>query len=342
MCSSRRAVCLVAVTVLGVAIAGCSNPGQGAPPSAVEPMQARSALPVPAFLRIDYDHLAPLAPVRYNRDALPKALAYVSQFGATAVNAYNENNKSNAAPVCSITGIAAVVGIGADTEKNVWVPQGISKTITKYAPNCGSPSTVLTSTNGQPAGIAFDRRSNAYVVDSFGPNQKPGNVAFFPAGSTMATRVLRDPSIGGQAVGLAVHAGNVYLSYVNTSNAGAVIEFPRGKMPGKIFTGITTSYPGAIVFDTNDNLVVVDLSAAIASVYAPPYSGPPTKTFPLHGGPVLCNFSKRETKLYCADYKLGQVDVYAYPSGSYLYSWNNGLSPSLAPEDVLLVPQAPG
>jgi hypothetical protein len=342
MCSFRCVVCLVAVAALGVAIAGCSNPGQGAPPGALEPVQARSALPVPAFLRVVYDHLAPLAPVHYNRNALPKGLAYVSQFGATAVNAYNENNKSNAAPVCSISGVIAVVGIGADKARNVWVPNGISKTITKYAPNCGSPSTVLTSTHGQPAGIVFDSRSNAYVVDSFGPSQTPGNVAFFPAGSTMATRVLRDASIGGQAVGLAVHDGNVYLSYINTGNVGAVIEFPRGKMPGKIFTGITTSYPGGIVFDTNDNLVVVDIFAASASVYAPPYDGPATKTFPLHGGPVLCNFSKSETKLYYADYKLSQVDVYAYPSGNYLYSWNNGLSASLAPEDVLLVPQAPG
>jgi hypothetical protein len=342
MCSFRCVVCLVAVAVLGAAIAGCSNPGQGAAPGALEPVQARSALPVPAFLRVDYNHLAPLAPVHYNPNALPKGLAYVSQFGAHAVNAYNKNNKSNAAPVCSINGVFAVIGIGTDKAKNVWVPQGISKTITKYAPNCGSPTTVLTSTNGQPSGIAFDSRSNAYVVDSFGPSQTPGNVAFFPAGSTMATRVLRDKSIGGQADGLAVHDGNVYLSYVNTGNAGAVIEFPRGKMPGKIFTGITTSYPGGILFDSSDNLVVVDIYAASASVYAPPYNGPPTKTFPLHGGPVLCNFSKSETKLYCADYKLGQADVYAYPSGNYLYSWNNGLSASLAPEDVLLVPQAPG
>jgi hypothetical protein len=141
---------------------------------------------------------------------------------------------------------------------------------------------------------------------------------------TSPSSLLTNSSIA-FAIGDAVDShGNVFVSYNNqASRAGRVVEFRHGQMPGKRLHDVKIRVPGAPLFDRSDNLIVVNQLGS-AYVWAPPYTGTPRK-FHLKGYTVQCSFDRGETTLACGDYQNFTIDVYAYPSGTYLYSFNNGL-----------------
>ena len=85
--------------------------------------------------------------------------------------------------------------------------------------------------------------------------------------------------------------------------------------------------PGSPAFDKKDNLIVTDDSNQTLNVYAPPYTGKP-KVYQLKGSSPQCTLNKAQTNVACGDKTNSSVDVYAYPSGKYQYSFNKGLSGS--------------
>ena len=63
----------------------------------------------------------------------------------------------------------------------------------------------------------------------------------------------------------------------------------------------------------------------LASALTPPYTGTPV-TSQLMGASIWCPLDREKRHIYCGDADNGAIDVYAYPAGSYLYSFTKDLS----------------
>jgi hypothetical protein len=118
---------------------------------------------------------------------------------------------------------------------------------------------------------------------------------------------------------------NVYVSFFTQASTTGVMEFKGGQMPGTVLKHIKNGAPGAIAFDKTDHLIITDDAAVTLNVYAPPYDKMP-KTYPIQGHSPQCSLNKAQTNLACGDKTNTAVDIYSYPAGKYLYSFNNGLT----------------
>ena len=268
---------------------------------------------------------------------------YVSSFKATSIAGYAAPNRNNRGPVCTVPGLREVNGIGVDPSGTVWVPQQTSPTgpefIASFGRHCGPRGVVLTDLTGFPFGIAFGSQGTKYVqnVQDFG--SKPGEVVVYAHGATSPTGTLSDPAFTlVNAVGVDRN-DNVFVMYVTHDQTAAITEFPKGKMPGKPLRGFKMpGVPGGtLLFDAHRRLVVDNLSTRNVSIFAPPYDGSPQR-FRLRGTSWQCALNPAETRIACADYENGVIDIYAYPSGEFLYDISTGL---LAVETVVGVAYDP-
>jgi hypothetical protein len=270
-----------------------------------------------------------------------KGYEYVSQFSGPPVQEYKAHNKHNKAPLCALPG-ESVNGIAVDPAGNLWVPSGTGGGqgyTQEYAPNCGAAELKITDPNGQPADAGFDSKGNIYILNIFDAGGAAGSVNIYSSGGTL-TSSLTDPSFN-ELIGIATDSkDDIFVSNRLTSGAGNVVEFPGGQMPGTALSGVSLGLPGAPQLDRRNNLVITDWNALTLDVWTPPYSGSPTVTA-MNGLSLWCPLTENERRLYCADLGNGSVDVYAYPSGSYMYSFTNGLSPSGYATGSALSPAAP-
>jgi hypothetical protein len=288
-----------------------------------------------------------------------KDILWVTNFGfPVPINEYSLPNRNNNGPLCETPGAYGVNSMGVDAKGNLWVPStGSSGTpgqmyVQEY--NCsGSFGSSISDVNGQPADVAFDSHGNFYVgnvIDYWWTNLGccylvSGTVNIYNPGGVEIGR-LSDPSffsphppgfdLWNSLVGVAVDAhDNCYVSHQDDTGGGEVVEFPACKSAkqGKILAGPHPWEPGKPQFDAAGNLLITDWATGgfgdyrswYASVYAPPYNGPPTKTFPMYGQALACPISTDQTLIYCGDFDTGTIDVYSYKTGKYLYSFNNGL-----------------
>ena len=134
--------------------------------------------------------------------------------------------------------------------------------------------------------------------------------------------------------------GNVFVSNLTKNNVGNVIEFPKGKMPGKQLSGVALGLPGAPTFDASNNLIISDWLNKTIDVFTPPYTASPS-TATLQGSSIWCKLDRAGKQLYCGDADFGAIDVYAYPGDAYLYSYTAGLSASALVTGVAPDPAAP-
>ncbi len=252
---------------------------------------------------------------------------YVSQFAGTPVRAYPLNNKKDGSPVCSLPG-QSVNGIATDQAGDLWVPNGTGGGqgyTQEFAPNCGAPMLEIADPNGQPADASFDSKHDVYILNIFDASGQPGSVNVYNAKGTLL-RALTDSTFS-ELIGIATDSrDDVFVSNRDSLGNATVVEFPGGEMPGTLLSSITLGLPGAPQFDRADNLIITDWEAYTLDVYAPPYTQAP-KVTPMQGLSLWCPLNHRQDRLYCADLG-GSVDVYKYPSGKYLFSFSNGLSPS--------------
>jgi hypothetical protein len=262
---------------------------------------------------------APPAP-----DAAPSGLA-VAQFGADSVLWYKrKTNRQNRPPaVCEPA--SSTNGIRIDRNGNLWVPDGRANTVTEYAPNCGTAQLTIPDTTGEPADVAFDRRGDVYVLNLNDVSGPPTVEVYDTSGNHL--RTLSDPSFGVLFGVESDRAGDVFVSNLTTSNVGNVVEFPGGKMPGTALKGVRLGLPGAPAFDGKSNLIISDWFNGTIDVFAPPYDGAPD-TSPLMGAAIWCPLGHAKKRIFCGDAENGSIDVYAYPGGTYLYSYTASLSPS--------------
>jgi len=331
-----------ALVVLAACAGGGSQvatpPAQGLPPQAGSSFARNLTSPVAMFA--PFELRAPLAPgnglgLRIVDPDTIKAQIYVGQYGVPSAPGL-VNDYSSAAlrknPLCQITNLDGVNAIEVDSTGELWIPQvtsgGVSE-ITSNAPNCGAAGTKLSDPNGQPADIAFASTGVRYVSDLLGNGSVAGDISVYPKGKTKPSSKLTNSAVF-FSLGVAVDShNNVFQSFVNQAGTkGGVLEFVGGKMPGKVVKGIKLTEPGTLIIDKSDNLIVTDQVANTLDTYAPPYTTAPA-TFPLKGQSIQCSINAAETNIACADRANDTADIYNYPSGTYIFSFNAKLSGTL-------------
>lgn len=253
-----------------------------------------------------------------------KAHLAVAEFGSSAVFWFKENDVKNKPPTTCEPALSTN-GIRIDRKGNLWVPNGQADTTTEYAPNCGAAKLTISDPDGEPADVGFDRHGAVYILNLNNKSGAPVVHVYDSSGNSL--RTLSDPSF---AVLFGVNSdnkGNVFVSNLTSSNVGIVVEFPHGKMPGRQLSGVSLRLPGVPVFDAANNMVIADWGNHTIDVFSPPYTGAPT-TSRLMGSAIWCPLDGKEQHIYCGDAGQGSIDVYAYPGGTYLYSFQASLSPS--------------
>ena len=145
---------------------------------------------------------------------------------------------------------------------------------------------------------------------------------------------LTDTSIR-QITGAAVDShGNVWAAYYTTNIGIALIVWPSGKMPGKSVSGfVNSTTPGALLFDKQDRLVSIVTHFSFLFTYAcDAKSAACTNTgeMLLQGASDFGALNRRNDEIQVTDEGNHCVDVYAYPSFQYEYSYNRGLVPGYA------------
>jgi hypothetical protein len=313
--------------LLSACSGGSSTPDTASPQNAQAMSQYEGAAP------------APVARPRWMRPPPrgTKAHLAVAQFGTTSIFWFKEADKKNAPPkTCEPA--SSTNGIRIDAHGNLWVPNGKADTTTEYAPDCGVAQLTVPDPDGEPGDVGFDRRGNVYILNINNTSGAPVVHVYTTSGTEL--RTLTDPSF---SVLFGVNGdskGNVFVSNLTSGNVGNVVEFKNGKMPGKQLSGVSLKLPGAPVFDTANNLIISDWGNHTIDVFAPPYTGSPI-TSQLKGSAIWCPLDHAEKHLYCGDAGHGAIDVYAYPGGSYLYSFTSGLSASELVTGVAPDPPAP-
>jgi hypothetical protein len=258
------------------------------------------------------------------------AQIYVSQAGQqgfpSAMNDYHAPNKKNKKPFCYFPNLrhSIVAAIEVDKTGELWIP--LDSKIVSYAPNCGAAGTALSDPSVIANDIAFDSKGTRYVSNNYDVNR--GDVSVYPKGATSPTRKLKDSAVlYSYGVGVDSH-DNVYESFINSPsfNKGGVVEYRGGRMPGKLLENVMSDSQGPPTFDKSDNLIITNDNASTGTVdiYAPPYDNAPA-SFATKGYSTQCSLGREETNIACADSGNGTVDVYKYPDGTYMYSFNKGL-----------------
>ena len=230
--------------------------------------------------------------------ASAKATVYVSQFSGNTVNDYARRNKKNAPPLCQVNDQTDVNGIGVDRSGNLWVPVGgeFTGVVDEFGPSCGSQLFSIQVANGQPAAIAFDDKTNVYVLNILDADFE-GNIDVYVPGGTQPTTVLGDKE-SFRFFDEAIDAStNVYVAWANVYNEGHLDEFAGAADP-VIHLPFEYGFPGGVALDTKGNLLVVDDDAILVDVLAPPYTGTPIATFPLKAASIPCRFTKPGAELY--------------------------------------------
>jgi len=143
---------------------------------------------------------------------------------------------------------------------------------------------------------------------------------------------------GGQGEGIAVDANHdVFWSASDTrTGVGAIVEFPKGVMPGHVLahSAIGAGLPGSVLLDRDGNLLLVNATKNRLLVFAPPYDKGPAATIALNPSSLRCAFGPMQTRIFCLNYQTAAIDVYAYPQGTLLYSYWNGLDRRAEPVGI--------
>jgi hypothetical protein len=203
--------------------------------------------------------------------------------------------------------------------------------IATFGANCGGPGPRYTEDVGNPQDPVVDGAT--LYLTTIGPNNKgTAKILVFSllpvVGDHHPLRELSHPTAH-TGIGVAVDSHhNLFWSAASQNfNDGFVIEFVNGQLPGRLLsaTKLGTDFPGGVMIDEADNLLLIDQNKSSVFVYAPPYTSRPFKTIVLNGQSLYCALGLRQVRLYCMDVQYGSVDVYTYPGGDYVYSYNSGM-----------------
>lgn len=286
--------------------------------------------------------------------AAPAAIkkgVYVAEYFTNAILGYDWNTRADLPPICSLPA-AYVVDVATDAAGNLIDPDGGSKTVTVFRgpAMCGNKLGSFADAAGQPADAATRNAaaSTIYVANLQATGEAYGDVSVCTLASGCSA-VLSAPAIRGQLFSVAEDAhGNVYASgYANPSVSGygggsALVWWKRGAGRSAPIAAYRNRTPGGIAFDARGNLLALDTFASSLWIY----TGCPKRCsahgpFALKGRSVYGKVDAKNDLFEAADFEYGQVDVYRYAGTrgvTYLYSFNDGMSPSGDVEGIAIDP----
>jgi hypothetical protein len=304
-----------AVLLAVVGLAGCA-----ASPSSLAPNQALTLKTSASLTTGAHDVTAP--------DSAKRGI-YVSVTGAApGILGYPSNNKSNGPPTCSEN--TQAYNVAVDRGGNVIVSGDSGVTVFRGPSMCGQQLGSFQTRFGDPA------------VDATSPDAANG---------TIAVGIVQEDGSGVGGIELCTLksgcTGNLVSGQINevlavamsakgcwasSADPTALTYFKTCSGSGQTATGYENQSAGGLDIDPHGN--IVSLSQTSAQVYV--YSGcnPACKViggpFSLRGQAVYGHLNKDGSRLAIADYQAGSIDVYEYTPRkiTYLYSFDNGISPS--------------
>lgn len=264
---------------------------------------------------------------------------YVSEYenGSDArVLGYGGANRRDKKPSCSRKSPYAH-DIAIDGKGNVIVAGGFGvTTVYNGSPMCGKKLGVLPIGWGGLAvnAASSDAANGTVAVAALQDGSGPGSIELCTLRAGCTGNLKNNDMNFVMGVALA-NDGDCWASSEQGPSMGyaPVLTYFKGCTgSGETARGFQNAATGGLDLDDHGNLVVI--SSATPAVYV--YSGckPQCKLvggpFALHGTAMYGHLNAASTRFVTADTHYGQVNVYRYtPTAiTYLYAFNNGISPS--------------
>jgi hypothetical protein len=268
------------------------------------------------------------------RLAKPTVNVYVSAFGnPNEIPEYLVPNRRNLQPECYVFQIYYPNGIGVNAQHILYAPVPFGQVL-EFNPKCGAVAATVTLPAGrdnQGTDVAFDSKAKIAYVDTVEDGVYP-----IPFGSTTPGSPL---TCNAYSLSFAVATdskGDVFAAG-QTSTGSVVVEWAGAKGACQTLgvTGFGTI--NGLTMDAKDNLIDIDDSAGIL-VWASPYNGAPTRVIKEMGASAYGKLDAGNRILYVADYQNLTADAYDYKTGTYNYSWNQGLPETGTIEGIAVDP----
>lgn len=272
----------------------------------------------------------------------PDHSVFVASIFAPAVSVYSADNRRDRGPVCQIGPVSLPGGLYV-TQGGILLVLMFAggNVVASFGADCGSGAAYSTATYSDSAGTPNDLVADGDVLYLSNQNSTTKNPVSVPAYHLKKTGNLLKPfknltiskTESGVSVAVDNHHNLFWAVIDNDTGQGEVFKFAHGQIPAHLLQGtvIGTDTPGNLMIDASDNLLVVDQTKAQIDVIAPPYDRKPIAQIALQQTARRCVLSSDDTRIYCLDYINGAVDVYGYPGGSYLYSFNQGINKEAEP-----------
>jgi hypothetical protein len=322
----------ITAAIVATLLAGCSGALQSG--AETPPMGAplTSARPDSSVIAPEYRYQTPVAllPIARPRSKHVPGYVFATDYTINSVDRWKIlNPPDGSSPRKWYTLVSEPQGLAASND-SLWIANTNASNILELN-SAGKLTKTLMDRREFPVNLALARSNRLYVANIFNASFAAGNVVYYDSPDRKPTGSLRNSTFY-QVIGIAVDgAGDVFVNN-NTQDfaGGEVIEFPGGSGSGTALTNIAVQVAGGLAIDPKtQDLLVVDqgtgASGASVSVYAPPYTGSAIKTYSFHES-VDIALDKNGSNLYCANVN-GYIDVYGYPSGSFLGSYADIFEP---------------
>ncbi len=275
---------------------------------------------------------------------------YAGEFYFPELFGYGGTNRQNMPPVCTVSGVSYVNGIGADRKGNLIDPDGGSRTVKIFkGPDlCGPQLLTLSDPYGQPSDAAsFDARGGRIVVANIfdGPASKdyPGSVTICTVAVGCAQN-LANPNLNLVAAVAYAKNGDCWASGANASDTAVLIYFKSCDGGGVTATHFKNRSYGGLDIDSSGNLVSISFSDSKLYVYegCNPRCALAGGPFILKASEIFGHLNADSTLFAAANYETSKIDLYAYrPSRvRYKYSFDNGLNGTYQVEGVAFTPRS--
>lgn len=267
-----------------------------------------------------------------------KTWLYGSSYDGDFINIYPAKG-TNQQPIGQLSsGLTSPQGMFVDKRHRLWVANTNAFGVVAFKRGATTPFTTLSDPNYYPISVVADSHGTVFAANAEGTSGPPGNVTFWKKGSTTPSGTLTYSNFL-IVLGIGVDANdNIYVSYVPTSGPPAVVEFPAGSQTAQPLSIADTTI-SQITFDNSANLVM-ETEYNTLGVWAPPYSGGPSRTLPIFGNSPTLNKKNSDVWIAYANFSNPMIEEYDYNSGTLLDTITAGFTTNAIPYDVALDPPA--
>jgi len=318
-----------------IALAGCSGG------SAVSPMSGANLQSVAHQVNYQLPHQTPQLSVKFITGLLGQkqivvpnagcgsgALVYASQYYTNDVLIYKQSGKGQT-PCASITSsIVNPQGMTSDPKTHIMFIANTGASNVVETKKGGTTITKTLADSGQyPVDVCEDSNGNIYATNIITTGGGPGSVSEWVKGKG-TPKNLAVPNNTKVLFCALDNKHNLYVNYISsTTGAGAMVEFVGGKGTAKT-TKVTTQFPGAMQFDSTQDLVGNDQIALASCTYELP--NPAGKCHTISGVTDLLGLKLTSTgkDIFLGDAGGTGVYEYTYPGYKLVNTISSGQSAS--------------